>query len=74
MANLVAAIRRALDEQDARLKGCDLSAVMAVLRPLFPKHSEDELAWNIVQVAIQDGCPHLIWEPPDQILPPEDNQ
>ena len=66
MGSLADAIRLTLDGPEVNLDSVDLHQVAAILKPLFPEHSLPELAKRVAEVAIGQGCRHLVWNPPQR--------
>ena len=45
------------------LAAVDLFRVSKILSPHFPDHSLTDLAKRVAEVAVENGCRYLIWEP-----------
>lgn len=45
------------------LAAIDLYRVSKILSPHFPDHSLTDLAKHVAEVAVENGCRYLIWEP-----------
>ena len=52
-----------LHSEQAELASVDLYRVPKILSPHFPDHSLTDLAKRVAEVAVENGCRYLIWEP-----------
>lgn len=57
-------IGQAMSRAGVDLEAVDLFRVASILRPLFPEHSQLELARKAAEIAVAGGCRLFIWEPP----------
>ena len=52
-----------LHSEQAELASVDLYRVSKIRSPHFPDHSLTDLAKRVAEVAVENGCRYLIWEP-----------
>lgn len=65
MTDLDHAVLDHLHSDQAELSSVDLYRVSKILSPHFPDHSLTDLAKRVAEVAVENGCRYLIWEPAD---------
>ena len=63
MTDLDHAVLGHLHREPAELAAVDLYRVSKILSPHFPDHSLTDLAKRVAEVAVENGCRYLIWEP-----------
>jgi hypothetical protein len=63
MADLPHEIGSILAGVPEECKVVDVFVVATILQDRYPEHSLVDLAKHVAEVAIEDGCRYLIWEP-----------
>ncbi len=66
MSDVRKAIRASLAHPFSDLEEVDPHAVARLLQPHFPQFSIAELLREVTEIAVQEGCRYLVWEPPER--------